>query len=226
MSPVARFLEQKDVLGMGIRMRESVKLSKISLGLKLIFIGILLRMFSVIALLIPYGAILTLTAIYAEAILMLAGLWIAGKRDRRYHNVLCVYVLYYFYGQAEELLAEFLVSDVASFLYIIGKSLLEVWLVYLLCHTTEKLLLEQEEKGIAKMGKIVYLFYFIRMVFNIIYGVFSWFFTVPAILEIVILPLGLCYMVVQVIYIVFLGRSFSFLKRRAEKLEQKEVAEI
>lgn len=207
-------------------MGESVKLSKISLGLKLIFIGILLRMFCAIALLIPYGVILTMIAIYAEAVLMLAGLWIAGKRDRRYHKVLCVYVLNYFYGRAEELLAEFLVSDVASFLYIVIKSLLEVWLVYLLCYTTEKLLLEQEETGIAKMGKIVYLFYFVRMIYNIIYGVFSWFFTAPKFLEMLVLPLGLCFMAVHVIYIVFLGRSFSFLERRAEEVEQKEAVEI
>ena len=207
-------------------MGESVKLSKISLGLKLIFIGILLRMFCAIALLIPYGVILTMIAIYAEAVLMLAGLWIAGKRDRRYHKVLCVYVLNYFYGRAEELLAEFLVSDVASFLYIVVKSLLEVWLVYLLCYTTEKLLLEQEETGIAKMGKIVYLFYFVRMIYNIIYGVFSWFFTAPKFLEMLVLPLGLCFMAVHVIYIVFLGRSFSFLERRAEEVEQKEAVEI
>ena len=206
-------------------MEESVRLSKISLGIKLIFIGILLRMCSAIALLIPYGAILTLLAIYAEAILMLAGLWIAGKKDRRFCKVLCAYVLYYFYGRAEELLAEFLVSDVTSFLYIVGKSLLEVCLVYLLCHTTEKLLLEQGEKGIARMGKIVYTFYFIRMIFNIIYGVFSWFFTAPKLLEMIILPLGLCYMVVHVIYIVFLGKSFSFLQRRAKEAEQKETIE-
>lgn len=207
-------------------MGESVKLSKISLGLKLIFIGILLRMFLAMALLIPYGAILTLIAIYAEAILMLVGLWIAGKRDRRYHKVLYVYVLYYFSVRAEEFLAEFLVSDVASFMYIVGKSLIEVWLVYMLCHTTEKLLLEQGEKGIAKMGKIVYLFYFVRMAYNIIYGVLSWFFTAPKFLELLILPLGLCYIAVHINYIVFLGRSFSFLERRAEELEQKDEIEI
>lgn len=202
-------------------MEESIKLSKISLGLKLIFIGIILRIFCAFALLIPYGAILTVIAIYAEAVLMLVGLWIAGKREKGYRIALFVYALIYAYGWIESLLAEQLLNDVVSFLYTTGEMLLEVLLVYLLCRTTEKLLREREEKGIAVMGKVVYIFFLFRTAVTILYGAFSWFFTVPAVLEMLVIPLVLCYMAMHVVYIVFLGRSYSFFERRSEELEKE-----
>ena len=200
-------------------MEESVKFSKIGLGIKLIFIGIILRIFCAAALLIPYGVIVTLIAIYVEAILMLLGLRIAGKREKGYRIAFFVYALIVAYSWAESALEEVLLNDVASFLYTTGQMLLEVVLAYLICHTTVKLLKEKGEKKLAIQGKVVYIFFMFRTAFTILYGALSWFFTIPAILEVLIIPLGLCYMVMQVVYIVFLGRSYIFFERKSEELE-------
>lgn len=64
------------------------------------------------------------------------------------HKEILAFGMVLLYSKPEEFLAELLLNDAASFLYIVGKTLLEVWLVYLLCYTAEKLLLELEEAEI------------------------------------------------------------------------------